>query len=211
MRAPGSDTVLIFGEFFAENLLVDNADLNGDAAVQYWGSCIGNVLAGHLSRNCQVLWYWTFEDAQAVNPIAFSEAVNCRFTDRGAIWLTVKRNMGEAAPTPGPLCFGNLFSSNQIADFRERPGNQYWPYWLNPGYAPQDYAAIMLAGRSPQAGRGLCHSVFGGDEVPRGPVAVRLPPGTYGNVFRRVRVDGTERPVVDGGERNLVVEQTGQQ
>jgi hypothetical protein len=211
------------GEFFVENLLIDNADLDGDAAVQYWGCCIGNVLAGHISRNCQGLWLWTYEDANTYGLAAFNEVTNCRFIDRGAIWLTAER---RPATAPGPLCFGNLFTANQIVDFRERPGNQYWPYWQQPGYAPADWAAIVLtsnapadaahgtgvgpaADAGPTSAIGVAYNVFDGQQILRGPVAVRLSAGTAHNVFRRLRIDGVGQVFADAGENNVMTEPLG--
>lgn len=218
---PDSTSYVAIGECFAENLLLDNADLNGDAAVQFWGSCIGNVLAGHISRNAQGLWLWTYENADSYFPCAFNEVTNCRFLDRGAIWLTVDRE--APATAPGPLVFGNLFTINQVVDFRERPGNQYWPYWHDPAYAPDTYAAVVLSDRtaahpahstgtaSARTGTdpGIAYNVFDGDQILRGAVAVRLSAGTYGNVFRRTRIDGVGQVMEDRGTGNLVVEPLG--
>lgn len=215
---PDQTSYVAVGEFFVENLLIDNADLNGDAAVQYWGCCIGNVLAGHISRNCQGLWLWTYEDENTYGLAAFNEVTNCRFIDRGAIWLTAER---RPAAAPGPLCFGNLFTANQIVDFRERPGNQYWPYWQQPNYTPDDWAAVVLSsntpadaahgtgvgpGESPPASTvGVAYNVFDGCQILRGPVAVRLSAGTAHNVFHRLRIDAVSRAFADAGEKNLVV------
>jgi hypothetical protein len=217
---PDKTSYCAVGEAFLENLLLDNADLNGDAAVQYWGCCLGNVLAGHISRNCQGLWYWTYENQDTYNVCAFNEAVNCRFLDRGAIWLTVERE--ASATAPGPLCFGNVFSINQVVDFRERPGNQYWPYWHKPDYSPDQYPAIALSDNSPvhvahgaggeaKVGQpGVCYNVFDGEQILRGPVGIRLSKGTYFNVFRGTRMDGVGQPFADAGEKNLLTEPRGQ-
>jgi hypothetical protein len=214
--APDETSYVAVGEFFQENLLLDNSDLDGDAAVQFWGSCLANVLAGHISRNAQGLWMWTYEDQDAFNPCAFNEIVNCRFLDRGAIWLTVDR--ADSATAPGPLSFGNLFSINQVVDFKERPGNQYWPYWLNPGYAPGECPAIALTDNAPVSPAhalgtpappapardpGVCYNVFDGDQILRGPVGIRLSRGTSGNVFRRTRMDGVGKTVEDEGDGNV--------
>jgi len=213
---PDDSTSVVVGEFFLENLLLDNSDLDSDAAVQYWGACLANVLEGHISRNAQGIWLWTLEDKDNFLTAYFNEIINCRCLDRGAIWFTADRTPGDAGLLPGAgLVVGNVVRISQISDFREKPGNQYWPYWLNPDYAPADYAAVALRASGPRPAdgatpRSISYNLFEGNQLLRGPVGVRLTKGTYANVFRRNRVDLVGKPAADEGEANLFAEPLGQ-
>jgi hypothetical protein len=201
--APDATTYFLVGDFFKENLLLDNGDLDGDAAVQYWGSCLGNILAGHLGRNTQGLWLWTYGDKTTYHVSAFNEIVNCRWTDRGTIHFSADRAK-DCPPAAGAMVFGNVTRTCQIADFRERPGNQYWPYWLDQHYDPAQCAAVALTGDAPGA---IAYNLFEGCQVLRGDAAWQAGPVARDNLWRRNRVDGLRQPAAAlGGERNLVLE-----
>ena len=108
---------------------------------------------------------------------------------------------------------------SQITDFREKPGNQYWPYWLGVHYNPTQAAAIVVSDTPPsdpaapgaaRARHGAAYNLFEGNQLLRGALGFRFSAGTYFNLVRGNRVDGVEQLLQDEGEKNLLLDPLGQ-
>ena len=144
-----------------ENLILNDTDRDGDAALQFWGTAIGNVVAGEVMSDTDGAVLHG-SDSRA-NPAGTGEIAPCWFNDfrqlrflQGArLNLDATSKVGNDDSGAVPLVLGNTIRESAFGDGPRLPlQNQWSPFWEWPQVAkkierfnrPGWEAAITIGG-----------------------------------------------------------------
>jgi hypothetical protein len=144
-----------------ENIILNSTDRDGEAALQLWGACIGNVIAGHISDDTEGMILWGSDARKQpgvegdILPCWFNDVRAARFEKGARLNLRPSRKPGKEFDDAGPLVFGNTFRECVFGDGPRSPfQNQWGPFWEWPHMTkksekydlPGWEAAIAMAG-----------------------------------------------------------------
>ena len=213
-------TTLVIGEFFAENIFLNQNDRRSGAAFQFWGNCLANTVEGLHAYQTEGVIFWAvnsteYSDSAPLcyyNEVANSYLVGMGHVEfRGAVHQDAARRYVAA-----PVILGNAVRDTAIVDYRALPNNQggaYWKwyrYWMEP-FAAVDFWATFPgpgyrhADRQPELHQpdmppAFAYNVIDGCLFQRGARGGRLDPGAYHTVFYNTTMDGVTTPFEDQGE-----------
>ena len=133
---PGARFVVTRGSL--ENLSLNNSHRNGEAAVQLWGDCVGNVFSGHIMDDTEgmALWGADFREAPGgpgeVALCWFNDIRQCRFEHGAGLSLRPSRKPDPEFDDAGAIVFGNTIRECTFGNGPRLPRqNQWHPYWEN--------------------------------------------------------------------------------
>jgi hypothetical protein len=116
---PTTGSVLKVGAFAARSLWIDNRESRIAGPLMLWGSCVENVIDGHIQQDGEGLVLWDPKSEYPM-PVAFNDVINSRLVGRGNLRLL------------GPMVFGNTIRCNEVIDFQYRPNYHAAQNWLVP-------------------------------------------------------------------------------
>ena len=119
-----------------ENLILNDTDRDGDAALQFWGTSIGNVVAGEMMNDTEgaVLHGYdskkTSADQSETTPCWFNDFRELRFLKGACLSLDSTSKPGDDYADAPPLVFGNTIRESTFSDGPRLPReNEWWPFW----------------------------------------------------------------------------------
>ncbi len=183
---PDNTTVIAIGMAYVETLWVDNTE---EHTANWTGFCVGNVVDGHILRDGEGLYLWSWDD-RAPCPLAFNDFIGSRILGRGNFVLR------------GALVFGNTIRFCEVVDFRYRPSMHIQPVWLQ-GMDPNQRAGIAIepahhniAGLPPTAPL-KDWNIVEGTHIYDGPVGIFIAPEARFTILRRNAITVDREPVIN--------------
>jgi hypothetical protein len=122
-----------------ENLILNDTDRDGDAALQFWGTCIGNVVAGEIMSDTEGAILHghdsksTSSDQSETALCWFNDFWMLRFLQGAHLSLDSTSKPSNGYNDAPPLVFGNTVRQSTFSDGPRLPHeNRWWPFWELP-------------------------------------------------------------------------------
>jgi len=163
--APGPGAEFVITTANVENLILNNSDRDGEAAMQFWGGSLGCVISGHICEDTRgMILHATDRRAQpdslaGTQKCWFNDIRLCRF-ERGAqldIWPA--RTPDPKLNNSGALVFGNTVRMCTFGDAPRLPRQNIWgAHWegrrdiVQNRVVPMHQCAIRLGTRGGWSG-----------------------------------------------------------
>jgi len=120
-----------------ENITMNSTDRDGDAALQLWGTCIGNVISGHIADDTEgVILFGSHStsskksDAERITTCWLNDLRLCRFEAGAALGFWANVGPDVAPDRRVPLVFGNTARECRIGNGPRLDGqNQWYAVW----------------------------------------------------------------------------------
>jgi hypothetical protein len=200
-------------EFINKSLWINDSMIDCEGPSQFWGGGVDNVIEGLTARNSGELVLFAHALDPEKNeplskfhfyPMAFNEISYCSMYNSGAIRLAgfhPAAMLDGRVPGPGTL-LGNSIRWCKVRTPNPLEMNQYWPYWLTPGFQPDaEPAAIGVS--APGA-----FNVIEYNYLLDSPVGLRTRAGVglTNTLLLDNRMDRVGKPLEDGAGDSLVEE-----
>ncbi len=181
---PEAGSKIVFLTGMVENLILNNTERDGDAALQFWGTSIGNVVSGHISDDTEGIAFYAADTRLKPGSMAdvqyswFNDVRLCRFEHGARLQFWPNRPAKRDYDNVGVMIFGNTVrqcafgdSPRLIKENQWKPSLEASDFTSSADNPRENYVAIRLATK--------------GDGDTNDPLWAELSPAATSNIIER--------------------------